>query len=106
MTLGKDLFAIYYNDNHGKRDEHLIPYFGTLNHDEVINALMDAEFKGYFTLECSSSLIPKHYWLGGRRPFDGDTRLADTRLFMQQQLEAFMYNIAKYMLMSYDIFEE
>lgn len=106
ITLGKELFAIHYNDNHGKKDEHLIPYFGTLNHDEVINALIDANFEGYFTLECCSSLIPKDYWLGGRRPFDRDTRLVEPQLFMQRETEALMYRIAKYMLTSYDIFED
>ena len=39
ITLGKELFAIHYNDNHGAKDEHLIPFLGTLNHDEIINAL-------------------------------------------------------------------
>lgn len=106
ITLGKELFAVHYNDNHGKKDEHLIPYFGTLNHDEVINALLDAGFEGYFTLECPSSLIQKEYWLGGRRPFDRDTRLAEPPLFMQEETEALMYRIAKYMLTSYRIFEE
>ena len=106
ITLGKELFAIHYNDNRGIKDEHLIPFFGTLNHDEVINALIDSKFEGYFTLECSSSLIPKNYWAGGRRTFNGDTRLAEPQLFMQQKCVALMYSIAKYMLTSYDIFEE
>ena len=106
VTLGKELYAIHYNDNHGKTDEHLIPYLGTLNHDEVINALIDVKFDGYFTLECASSLIKKKYWLGGRRDFERDTRLAEPQLFMQRKLEELMYDTAKYMLTSYGIFEE
>lgn len=106
MTIGKELYAIHYNDNHGLKDEHLIPYLGTLNHDEVINALIDVGFLGYFTLECSSSLIPKKYWLGSRREFERDTRLSAPQLFMQEKLEALMYDTAKYMLTSYGLFEE
>lgn len=106
MTLGEELYALHYNDNHGKRDEHLIPYLGTLNHDEVINALTDMGYKGYFTLECCSSLIPKDYWLGGRRDFDRDTRLAEPPLFMKESTEALLYETAKYLLSSYGIFEE
>ena len=106
ITLGDELYAIHYNDNHGKRDEHLIPYLGTLNHDEVINALTDIGYKGYFTLECCSSLISKEYWLGGRRDFDRDTRLAEPPLFMKDRTEALLYDTAKYMLESYGIFEE
>lgn len=105
-ALGKDLYAIHYNDNHGDKDEHLIPYFGTLNHDEVIHALMDIGYSGYFTLECSSSLIQKNYWLGGRRDFAADTRLEAPQLFMQQKLEALLYDICRYMLSSYGLFEE
>lgn len=106
VILGKELYAIHYNDNHGKTDEHLIPYMGTLNHDEVLNALMDIGYQGYFTLECSSSLIKKQYWLGGRRDFARDTRLEEPGLFMQQRLETLMYDIAKYMLTAYNQFEE
>ena len=106
ITLGKELYAIHYNDNHGKRDEHLIPYLGTLNHDEVINALIDIGYKGYFTLECCSSLISKEYWLGGRRDFDRDTRLSEPPLFMKERTEALLYDTAKYILSSYGLFEE
>ncbi len=105
-AVGDELYAIHYNDNHGKSDEHLIPYLGTLNHDEVINALIDSEYNGYFTLECSSSLILKDYWLGSRRKFPQDERLVDPPLFAQRQLEKLMYDTAKYMLTSYGIFEE
>ena len=48
--------AIHYNDNRGGGDEHIAPFLGTLNHDEVITALIDVGFKGYFTLECDSML--------------------------------------------------
>lgn len=106
VALGKELRAIHYNDNHGKKDEHLIPYMGTLNHDEVINALTDVGYKGYFTLECSSSLIKKNYWLGGRRSYGGDNRLCEPQLFMQRRLEALMYETAEYMLSSYGILEK
>ena len=106
MTLGDELYAIHYNDNHGKADEHLIPYLGTLNHDEIMRALTDVGFKGYFTLECCSSLITKKYWLGSRRAFSGEERLAEPQLFMQRHLEALLYDTAKYILDTYGLFEE
>lgn len=106
MDLGDQLYAIHYNDNHGKADEHLTPFLGTLNHDEIMNALIDVGYKGYFTLESCSSLITKKYWLGGRRDFGGESRLAEPQLFMQRHLEALMYDTAKYILDAYDAFEE
>lgn len=106
LTLGNELYAIHYNDNHGAKDEHLIPFLGTLNHDEVLHALIDVGFKGCFTLESSSSLIKKDYWLGSRRDYPADTRLSEPQLFMQQKLEALMYEIAAHILSSYDLLEE
>lgn len=105
MTLGKELYAIHYNDNHSKKDEHLIPYFGTLNHDEIINALIDSGYNGYFTFECGSSLITPKYWLGGRREFEHDTRTVSPELFMQRHLEKLLYDTGKHLLSAYGLYE-
>ncbi|MBQ3221124.1 MAG: sugar phosphate isomerase/epimerase [Clostridia bacterium] len=106
MAIGEELYAIHYNDNRGMQDEHLIPFLGTLNHDEIINALLAVGFKGYFTLECGASLRPFGYWLGERRPFDKDNRLAQPPLFMQNKIEAMLYETAKYLLDAYGLLEE
>lgn len=106
LDLGKELYAIHYNDNHGFKDEHLIPFLGTLNHDEIMHALIDVGFEGYFTLECSSCLIPKRWWLGGRKPFERDNRLAEPQLFMQRKLEELMYQTAEYILSAYKVLEK
>ena len=106
VELGDELYAIHYNDNHGFKDEHLIPFMGTLNHDEVINALIKIGYKGYFTLECSSVLIPKYYWLGGRKRFKEDERLAHPQLFMQRKLEELLCEVSEYILDSYGVLEK
>ena len=105
MTLGKHLFAIHYNDNHGKSDEHLLPFMGTLNHDEVIHALVESKYNGYFTLECCSPIIPAKYWLGDRKVFENDTRLSEPPMFMQQKMEELLYQTAKHILTSYNLYE-
>ena len=106
MALGDELYAIHYNDNRGSRDEHVAPFFGTLNHDEVMCALIDVGYKGYFTLECISTLRPSKYWLGDRRDFPKAARLSEPQLFMQRHVEALMYETSKWMLESYGLFEE
>lgn len=106
LALGDDLYAIHYNDNRGKQDEHVAPFLGTLNHDEVMHALIDVGYKGYFTLECNSSLRPPRYWLGDRRQFMGDVRLLKPQLFMQQHMDALMYDTSKWMLETYGLWEE
>ena len=106
VAIGDALYAIHYNDNRGKQDEHVATYLGTLNHDEVMHALIDIGFKGPFTLECDASLRGYHYWLGNRRPYESDLRLSEPQLFMQRKLEEMLYDTAKYILTSYDLFEE
>ena len=105
MAIGKELYAVHYNDNRGGLDEHVMPFMGTLNHDEVMHALIDVGFKGYFTLECDSSLRRSKYWLGARRAFDKDNRLAEPQLFMKRHIEKMMYETAEWMLATYGLIE-
>lgn len=106
LALGKELYAIHFNDNRGLQDEHLAPYLGTMNCDEVMHALMDIGFKGPFTLECDSSLRSNHHWLGWRRQYDKDTRLSEPQLFMQRHIEKMMFETAEYILKTYGLYEE
>ena len=110
MALGEELYAIHYNDNHGAKDDHIAPFLGSLNHDEVMTALIDVGFKGYFTLVCTSSLIKYDQWTGKRRRFRDDRRdrlkLREPQLFMQRHIEAMMYETSKWMLEQYGVFED
>ena len=105
MALGDELYAIHYTDNHGSKDDHVAPFLGRLNHDEVICALTDVNFRGYFTLECDSSLIKYNQWTGVRRRFENSAKLREPQLFMQRHLEAMMYETAAWMRKEYDLFE-
>ena len=106
LALGKDLYALHINDNRGEKDEHMIPFFGTISMDEVMHALIDSGYQGYFTMEAGSCLRSANYWLGKRYQFKKDTRLAQPQLFMQKQMEKLMYEIGVYILKSYDCYEE
>ena len=105
-AIGTDLYALHINDNRGSGDEHLLPYFGTMNLDEIMTALVDIKYNGYFTFEASSSLRPPKYWLGDRMNFEKDNRLLNTQLFMQKHLEKLMYDMGVYILNQYNCFEE
>ena len=109
LAVGDELYAIHYNDNHGAKDDHVAPFLGRLNHDEVICALIDGGYRGYFTLECDSTLIKYNQWTGKRRRFEEksvEERLREPQLFMQRHIEAMMYDTAKWMLEGYGLFEE
>ncbi len=105
LAVGDDLFAVHINDNRGQGDEHLMPYFGTVNMDEIMNALINVNFKGVFTFECANSLRASKHWLGNRREFEKDNRLIDPQLFMQKHIEKLLYEIGRYILTSYNCFE-
>lgn len=105
-TMGKELYALHINDNSGRGDEHVIPYLGTVNMDDVMHGLIDAGYNGYFTFESGNSLRPAKYWQGDRHSFPSDTRLCEPQLFMQKKVERLMYEIGEYILKQYDCFEE
>lgn len=104
-VLGKDLYALHINDNSGRGDEHIIPYFGTLNLDDVMHGLIDAGYNGYFTFEAGTTLRSAKYWQGDRHEYPSDTRLAEPQLFMQDRLERLMYEIGEYTLRAYGVLE-
>lgn len=106
LALGNELYALHVNDNRGEKDEHMIPFFGTISMDEVMHALIDSGYQGYFTMEAGSCLRSANYWLGKRYQFKKDNRLAQPQLFMQKQMEKLMYEIGVYILKSYDCYEE
>ena len=76
LAMGKHLKAIHFNDNYGVTDDHVLPFMGTMNVDEVMTALIAIGFPGPFTLEVDGLLRPAK----SRRLFPGDTRLADPPL--------------------------
>ncbi len=105
-TLGKNLRAIHLNDNRGSQDEHLIPFMGTMNMDDVMCGLLDGGFEGHLTFEATSTLRSYRYWLGNRRKFVRERRLREPTADMQQDLEALMYRVGKHILEAYGCFEE
>ena len=106
LALGNSLKAVHINDNRGSADEHIIPYMGTLNMDEIMHALADNGYQGCFTFECNAALRSYNCWLGHRKRFEGDERLREPQLFMQKQVEKLLYEVGVYILKSYDCYEE
>jgi protein FrlC len=49
--LGPALFHVHVDDNHGRRDEHLVPGSGTIDFSSFLTALADVEYNGFLTVE-------------------------------------------------------
>ena len=105
LTLGNALGAIHFNDNRGERDEHLLPFMGTMNVNEVMHALLDIGFAGPFTFEATSAFRPHRFWLGNRREFPEDERMTHATLDMQRAIERTLYETGRAILTSYGLFE-
>ena len=106
VVLGDDLRALHINDNLKGGDEHIMPFMGTVNVDEIMHGLMDAGYKGYFTFECDSTVVNPGYWQGARKRFDRDTRLACVPFEVQLAVDKLLYTTGKCILKTYGLWEE
>lgn len=104
VAVGKDLYALHINDNRGELDEHIIPFFGTINMDEVMSALADIDYKGYFTFETCYALRPGNVYFGPRRTFEKSNRLYEPTLEMQKDMSAFLYKMGEHILKAYNCY--
>lgn len=50
-VLGKRLKAVHVQDNHGREDEHLLPFFGSIDWEEAMRGLAESGYAGDLTFE-------------------------------------------------------
>lgn len=101
QILGNHVRALHIQDNLGDTDLHLLPFFGTLNIDAVMNGLQKIGYNGYFTFEVRTIFTPPTK----RRPYPSDTRLRNTPLSLRRASEHFLYETGKCILEAYGCFE-
>ena len=58
-TLGSHLITLHIHDNHGQRDEHIMPLDGTINWVPVVAALREIGYPGVFMYEIGSMANPQ-----------------------------------------------
>ncbi len=104
-VLGDHLRAVHIADNFGKTDDHIAPFMGVLNLDEIINGLIDSGFKGYFTFEACNLIRRSGKWPIYRREWKRDTRLMHPPVDLARKGVAFMYEIGKAALSAYGLYE-
>lgn len=54
--IGSRLKALHIQDNNGIDDQHLPPYLGSINWDELMHALHEIAYQGPFTFEAHSEI--------------------------------------------------
>ena len=56
--IGSRLLCLHVNDNHAGGDEHLLPFFGTIQWADAMKALGEIGFANCFNYECRMIRIP------------------------------------------------
>lgn len=56
--LGDRLICLHVNDNHAAGDEHLLPFFGTVNWVDAMKGLGAIDFGHCFNFECRMTRLP------------------------------------------------
>ena len=97
-ALGKNLTAVHIHDNDGHSDQHLAPFFGTIDMDSVMRGLIDAGFGGTFTFE-ADNFLPF-------RTTHGSGVLAAPPMEVKREALRMLYAIGKGCLEAYGMFEE
>ncbi len=108
MAFGERLKAVHIHDNLSTGDFHMQLYSGNCCFDAIVIGLIDIGFKGFFTLESFSIPSPQNF-LGKKRFYKNGVEYDKIRILpleLKMQSEKLMYNTARFMLESYDCFEE
>lgn len=105
ITLGEKLHALHVHDNRNGNDEHLAPYFGTMNWDDLMQGLIDCGYEGFFTFETTNGIGCESRYCKPRREFAADTRLQMPPLSLKLLMEKYIYEAGKHILESYGVFE-
>lgn len=106
LALGDKLRALHINDNMGQKDDHMMPYMGTLNIDEVMTVLLEIGFNEYFTFECGTSVIFNNHWLNKRKVFEKDTRALNPNVEIKKSMVKTTYEVGRQILLAYNCLEE
>lgn len=110
LALGDRLKGMHISDNFGDSHHHSWPFAGVISFDAVVQGLLDVKYDGYFTFEASYTLLHSKNPPYGRRPWVHDgkpvTRLLDPSVELKKKAVDLLYDTGKYLLESYDCFEE
>ena len=93
----------------GDCHHHSWPFAGIINFDEIMQALIDVNYDGYFNFETSYTLLHHNNIPYHRKPWEyqGEPRttLLDPSLELKQKAVDLLYDIGKYILESYNCFD-
>ena len=109
-ALGSYLKGLHISDNFGDLHHHTWPWAGIINFDSVMQGLIDVNYDGYFNFEASYTLLHENNVPRPRKPFiykgEKVTKLMNPSLELKKKAVNLLYETGKYILETYDCFEE
>lgn len=109
-ALGSYLKGLHISDNFGDCHHHTWPFAGIINFDSVVQGLLDVDYDGYFTFEASYTLLHKNNSPYPREAFvykgKTVTKLLNPSTELKKKAVDLMYETGKYLLETYNCFEE
>lgn len=108
--LGDKLKGMHISDNFGDSHHHSWPFAGIINFDSVMQGLLDVDYDGFFTFEASYTLLHQNNMPYRRKPWEHDgqqvTKLLNPTLELKRKAVELLYETGKYILQTYNCFEE
>jgi len=110
LALGDKLKGMHISDNFGDCHHHSWPFAGNINFDSIMQGLLDVNYDGFFTFEASYTLLHHKNPPYGRAAWQHNgqtvTKLRDPSLALKKQAVDLLFETGRYILESYDCFEE
>ncbi len=101
VELGSNPAALHIHDNFNF-DSHQMPFTGNINMDEVMQALMDSGYNGFFTMEAEWTFSAGRV---RKNPRDGE-KLRRVPIELKLDAEKLLFKVGKWILESYGCYEE
>jgi sugar phosphate isomerase/epimerase len=109
--IGDKLKGLHISDNFGDGPHHHTwPFAGVINFDSVLQGLVDVGYDGPFTFEASYTLLHATNLPYRRKAWEHNgetvTKLHSPSIALKKQAIDLLYETGKYMLQTYDCYEE
>jgi sugar phosphate isomerase/epimerase len=102
MALGDKLKGLHISDNFGDTHHHTWPFAGIINFDEVMQALVDINYDGYFNFEASYTLIRQENLPYRRKAWEHNgktvTTLLNPSVTLKQKAVDLLFDVGQHIL--------
>ena len=110
VAIGDRVKGMHISDNFGDTHHHTWPFAGVINFDSVVQGLLDVNYDGFFTFEASYTLRHQMNMPCRRKEWEHNgetvTRLLNPSMDLKKKAVSLLYDTGKYILETYDCFEE